>query len=382
MDSAKLQKSVCATTRNGPTHGPLPRLQSPLGVEQVWQVNKNDTKPSPDIEKTTLKTKLPPKMEQPKRIYHSMLLRLRDLEKASTCSEWKDSWKMVKHRIRTKWPDRRANLERIVENVKTPVRCKSKRFQPNLEHPFDLMATAKTTHEITWRLARRVEGLRNSASPRQALLRSVGGGMEKFSISERKLSKQPTKHIEQDVQSKVSDKVWCDSWKVGTVSQKCPPRNLQPEVSSEYGSKWGMSFRLANPMPKTDESWVKTSPNTCYYVVMWSNQKNNPKYYINTEFTNNSRVSKLWGGSQQFLQSFSPKSVKKGKATGQPTDPRVILVKKEKLRKQQYVNLERKDMKPEKKWAGCHLLGKTQPKPKRGGAVKTVKLQRTVGRRS
>ncbi|KAK7895659.1 hypothetical protein WMY93_020984 [Mugilogobius chulae] len=138
--------------------------------------------------------------------------------------------------------------------------------------------------------------------------------------------------------AKFLDKVWCDSWKVGTVSQKCPPRNLQPVVSKQ------------------------------------------PKYYINTEFTNNSRVSKLWGGSQQFLQSFSPKSVKKGKATGQPTDPRVILVKKEKLRKQQYVNLERKDMKPDKKWAGCHLLGKTQPKPKRGGAVKTVKLQEDSGK--
>ncbi|KAK7895660.1 hypothetical protein WMY93_020985 [Mugilogobius chulae] len=143
MDSAKLQKSVCATTRNGPTHGALPRLQSPLGVEKSWQVNKNDTKPSPDIEKT-LKTK-PTKMEQPVKVQerpesstsdqdskflqlkrsvlfhprreftHSMLLRLRDLEKASTCSEWKDSWKMVKHRIRTSQRQRLVQLKPFEE---------------------------------------------------------------------------------------------------------------------------------------------------------------------------------------------------------------------------------------------------------------------------
>ncbi|KAK7895663.1 hypothetical protein WMY93_020988 [Mugilogobius chulae] len=279
--------------------------------------------------------------------------------------------------------DRRANLERIVENVKTPVRRKSKRFKPNLEHPFDLMATAKTTHEITWRLARRVgvsetqhrhdkpsyaqwvEAWRSSAFQNGSYQSNQQNTWMQWMASSLEIQAKKeiiSVHCAENkmFKAKFLDKVWCDSWKVGTVSQKCPPRNLQPEVSNE--------------------SWVKTSPNTCYYVVMWSNQKNNRKYYINTEFTNNSRVSKLWGGSQQFLQSFSPKSVKKGKATGQPTDPRVILVKKEKLRKQQYVNLERKDMKPDKKWAGCHLLGKTQPKPKRGGAVKTVKLQEDSGK--
>lgn len=179
---------------------------------------------------------------------------------------------------------------------------------------------------------------------------------------------------------RLPDKYWLDSWKVGSMLQHGGSEgkaNLQTKmaVSNEYGSKWGMSFRLANPMPKTDQLWVRCSPNPYHYGFMWEKQKKNPNYYnVNTAFTSNSRVLQLWANSPQFLQNVGRKVVNKVMPKSPQTDPRVIMTTKINLMKHLYFNLEKKEKQLDKKWAGCHLLGKTQPRPKRGGVVKKVNL--------
>ncbi|XP_072310766.1 uncharacterized protein [Eucyclogobius newberryi] len=458
-----------------------------------WQVNKNDTKPSPEIEKT-LKTE-PPKTKQPvkvqerpnsstsdeaskflqlkhsvlfrprKKVTHSMLLRLRSLVKASNCPEWKDSWKMVKHQLRASQRERRVQLKPFEEKREKEWKDSWKCTNPSLgqnpemwqqgwtttdqirvnrarEHnhfaPVELPKngpTSERTWNESWRMFRHQQessqrgstpnscSLSTFGQPQRQLLRSAGDWQEAWRVSETQhrhdkpsyaqwvdawrnsglqsgnyrcnqrlmgarwmtqsleiqfmkemISVQRAEKI--TFQEKCPDKVWVDSWKVGPVLQKCSsePQSNMGDLG-EYGSKWGMSFRLANPMPKIDQPWVETSPNMCSYNVIWPKHKKNQKH-INTDFTNNSRVSSLWAGSPHF---FSTKLVNKAKPTGQPIDPRVILTKKTKLRKQLYVDLERNDKKPDKKWAGSQLLCKTQPKPKRGEAVKKVKLQEDSG---
>lgn len=178
---------------------------------------------------------------------------------------------------------------------------------------------------------------------------------------------------------RVPDKLWVNSWKCGSMLQHSASdgqANIPQSktgVSNEYGSKWGMSFRVANPMPKGDQPWVKCFPNPCYYGFMWAKQKKNPNYYhINNQFTSNSRFFQVWASSPVFLQGVGMKAVSKAKPKGFPTDPRVIVIVN--LKKDLHLSLEKKDKQMEKKWTGCHLLGKTQPRPKRGGPEQTVNL--------
>ncbi|KAJ0012367.1 hypothetical protein NQD34_016701 [Periophthalmus magnuspinnatus] len=463
-----------------------------------WQVIKNDTKPTPEIEKT-LKAK-PSKMEQPmevqerpvslasdhdskflqlkhsvlahprRELTHSMLLQLKHLEKVSSCPDWKDSWKMLKHQLRISQRQRHVQLKPFEEKREKEWKDSWKFTNPSLgqnpemwqqgwtttpqprvnrarEHnhfpPVELPKngpTGERTWNESWRMSRRqleASQRRTSISPttfwqpQGQLMRSPGDWREAWRVSETQYrhdnpsytqwveawrssafqsgsyqsnqqqttAQYVTKSLEirnkkeiisvQRAEMKMflqscPDKVWVDSWKAASLLLKCSTgggSNLQVKMgaSSEYGSKWGMSFRLANPMPKLDQPWMKSSPNMSYYTIMWLKLYNNQKYYINTNFTNNSRVYKLWGSSQQFLQSFSTNPVSKAKPLSQSTDPRVIFTKAVKLRKQLYINLERKEKQPDKKWAGCHLLGKTQPKAKRGGAAKKIKLEEDSG---
>ncbi|XP_035813219.2 uncharacterized protein LOC118471637 [Amphiprion ocellaris] len=160
----------------------------------------------------------------------------------------------------------------------------------------------------------------------------------------------------------------------GTTGQSGSSVSQQQRGSaSEYGCKWGRSFRLANPMPQMDQPWVESNPNACYYPVMWSRGKKTQKN-IRTEFCNNPTTFKLWGTSHRFLQGTGAQTKDKTKSKG-PTDPMVIIPKKSNTRKYLFSTIE-KEKQSERKWAGCHLLGKTQPRPKRGsGPAKKVRLE-------
>ncbi|XP_051269470.1 uncharacterized protein LOC127370968 [Dicentrarchus labrax] len=156
------------------------------------------------------------------------------------------------------------------------------------------------------------------------------------------------------------EKQWSASWRAGK-SMGSGTRQ-QHGIPNEYGSKWGMSFRLANPMPHMEQPWVESSPNPCYYRVMWSRGKK-VQNNINTNFSNNPSTFRLWGNSYCFLQGARRQM--KNKPMSKPIDPRVIMTKNTKTRKHLYSTIE-KEKQSDRKWLGCHLLGKTQPRPKKG----------------
>ncbi len=180
---------------------------------------------------------------------------------------------------------------------------------------------------------------------------------------------------------KYPEKQWNASWRSGSLlnhqnrNSGIPGKSMSNTAQQQHAtpngheSKWGMSFRLANPMPHMEQSWVESSPNTCHYTVMWSRGKD-----INTKFSNNPANFRLWGNSHQFLQGASALIKDKTKSKA-PVDPRVIITKKTKARRHLYSNTET-EKQSERKWAGCHLLGKTQPRPKKGPAsVKNLKME-------
>lgn len=176
------------------------------------------------------------------------------------------------------------------------------------------------------------------------------------------------------------EKEWSDSWRAGPLLNHQPSHYGPSESSTapqqhttvnEHGFKWGMSFRLANPMPHVEQPWVESSPSPCHYAIIWSRGKN-IQHNINTSFSNNPVTSKLWEKSHQFLQEASTHIKDKSKSKN-PVDPRVIITKKTNTRRHLYSNIE-KEKQSERKWTGCHLLGKTQPRPKRSSAsVKKIK---------
>ncbi|XP_029301333.1 uncharacterized protein LOC115017203 isoform X2 [Cottoperca gobio] len=180
------------------------------------------------------------------------------------------------------------------------------------------------------------------------------------------------------------EKQWDASWRAGSLLIHQPSHygssgsmssTIQQQHTTEngHGSKWGRSFRLANPMPNMEQPWVESSPNPCQYTVMWSRGKNIQNTF-NTILSNIPATFRLWGNSHQFLQGASAQ-IKDKTMSKEPVDPRVIITNKTKTRKHLYSKIE-KEQQSDRKWAGCHLLGKTQPRPKRGPAsVKSLKME-------
>ncbi|XP_072228653.1 uncharacterized protein [Leuresthes tenuis] len=171
------------------------------------------------------------------------------------------------------------------------------------------------------------------------------------------------------------EKEWRSSWSAvsllehqpsyyGSLGQnKSSPTQQQNIFASEYKSKWGRSFRLANPMPQLEQPWVKSCPNPVHYAVRWSRGKRTQKD-MKSSLHDSSVTLKLWANSLLFLQGHGSRAGGRSKSKV-PSDPRVILEKKPKARKHLYSNME-KEKQVDKKLAGCHLLGKTQPRPKKG----------------
>ncbi|XP_044000269.1 uncharacterized protein LOC122846994 [Gambusia affinis] len=165
------------------------------------------------------------------------------------------------------------------------------------------------------------------------------------------------------------EKEWSSSWSskslLSNQSSKSSSTQQQHPILSECGCKWGRSFRLANPMPQLDQLWIESSQNPGYYQVLWSSKNkiqniNKNKSDLNKVFAS----ATLWANCYRFLQKPSDQLNTKGRSKV-PSDQRVILPTKIKTRKQLYSGIE-KEKQSERKWAGCHLLGKTQPRPKKG----------------
>lgn len=175
------------------------------------------------------------------------------------------------------------------------------------------------------------------------------------------------------------ENLWSASWKAwpllnnqqrhqGSSSQQ------QQTIATEEGSaKWGKSFRIANPMPHTEQPWVQSSPNLCYYTVMWSADKSRRNHqYAN--FNKDLTGFKYWGNSHRLLQEGRKKIKDKGK-TNECTDPWLIIGEKVKTGNHLNNNIERV-VAGDRKWTGCHLLAKTQPRlRKSSSSEKNVKVE-------
>ncbi|XP_033951283.1 uncharacterized protein [Pseudochaenichthys georgianus] len=180
------------------------------------------------------------------------------------------------------------------------------------------------------------------------------------------------------------EKQWDASWKAGSLLNHQPSHRGSsgtPEKSTScttpqhdntengHGTKWGRSFRIANPMPPMEKPWVESYANPCQYTVMWSRGKH-LKNNVSTILSSNPATFKLWGNSHQFLPGAHPKA-KNTTMSKASVDPRVIITIQTKNRKHLYSTIEKEELSA-KKLAGCHLLGKTQPRPKKG-PVKSAK---------
>jgi len=180
------------------------------------------------------------------------------------------------------------------------------------------------------------------------------------------------------------EKQWNASWQSGPLlshtasvsgSSGTTGKNMsstfqqQHTPTNGHGSKWGKPFRIANPMPQLEQPWVQSSPSPSQYTVMWFRGMITPNK-INPKFSNSPAKFNQWGTSHRFRQGAISQTKDNTKLT-QPVDPMVIIMKHINSRNNLYSKLE-KEKQADRTWVGCHLLGKTQPRPKKGAApVKT-----------
>lgn len=181
---------------------------------------------------------------------------------------------------------------------------------------------------------------------------------------------------------KCPEEQWRPSWRAssllshqqslygGSAAPVASVTQRQHTTADWQESKWGLPFRLANPMPHIEQPWVESSSNMCHYAVMWARKA----YNLNLNASSSSKyaVAGRWENSHQFLQGTTAKGAKRG-GCKESVDPMVIVRKKSKTKGHLFSKMEKQS---ERKWAGCHLLGKTQPRPKRGpGSVQKLDLK-------
>ncbi|XP_069370121.1 uncharacterized protein [Paralichthys olivaceus] len=133
----------------------------------------------------------------------------------------------------------------------------------------------------------------------------------------------------------------------------CNTPQQQQSTADEDGVKWGSSFRLANPMPLVEKPWLESSPNLCHHKVMWS-RGNDAQNKIYTNLNNNPTMYRLWRSSYLLLQESKSEEL---------VDPRVIITRKIEMRSHLFSNIESEER--SEKCPGGHLIGKTQPQPKK-----------------
>lgn len=179
---------------------------------------------------------------------------------------------------------------------------------------------------------------------------------------------------------KCPEEQWKPSWRTSSLlshQQGLYGSSAAPVVSvtqrhhttaDGHESKWGLPFRLANPMPHIGQPWVESPSSMCHYAVMWVRQVYTQRN-LNTSSSSNFTVARLWANSHQFLQGATANGGQRG-GCKESADPMVIARKKTKTKGHLFSKMEKQS---ERKWVGCHLLGKTQPRPKRGpGSVKKL----------
>ncbi|CAG5867126.1 unnamed protein product [Menidia menidia] len=487
-------------------------FETPTEWNHSWQLTKNNSKPCEEINKV-LKAP-PPKMDSAKEgqkehsatekpdpryeqlkhdvIYQtkrefpeSKMLLFKQMQKMLPLSEWKDSWKILKHRMRMERRRYRVNpLESFRESENKDTKFNSSEWKDSWKHsckplnqepdlwqqgwsttpqirvnwernqnefePEQFPKNGPTSRQIwaeSWRFSRRQHRSEpgqereqfsqgKSGEPshhhhyskeREQYTRSISDWHEAWMVSEtqfrhdrpsllqwreawrcciyhtlhwtdhvprnkwvnqsaeiqhptkwiyRRKAKMSTSFDNEVFRQRYPEKEWRSSWSaesllehqpsfygsVGTTGQtKGGSAKQTNPFASEYKSKWGRSFRLANPMPSLDQPWVESGPNPVSYAV-WSRGMRQRNIQFN--FSDTTLSTKLWANSYCFLQGSGSRSGNKAKSMG-PSDPRVISVKKIQTRKHLYSDME-KEKQVDKKWAGCHLLGKTQPRPKKG----------------
>ncbi|MEQ2250761.1 hypothetical protein ILYODFUR_004193 [Ilyodon furcidens] len=465
-----------------------------------WEILKNNSKPCAEIDKV-LKTlpskidvetqrveKIPqvnnsteevdPRLEQLRHdvIHHtkseltqSKLLLLKHLQKILLPSEWRDSWKVIKHRMRqerrrykldllkpfresekgedlkpnaSEWKDswkltclplnQNPELWQQVWSTTTQIRVNWERHQSEIsveEFPKNGPTSeqvwgeswkfSKYQHQSESAQGKEQVGKGKSSVPHnskkhEARARSISDWQNAWMVTEIQLSHDkpsfamwreawkcsinhtpnwtgqvPTekwvdesteiqhpksiKGAEAKMSSSFDNKIfylekdWSSSWTVKSLLSYQPIKSIstqqQHPIMSEYGCKWGKSFRVANPMPQLVQPWMESSQNPGYYLVLWS--RRNKKQNNNKSNLNKSCASAtLWVTSYRFLQN--PKAQFKDKTMSKDlSDPRVIFTTKIKTTKHLYYDKE-KEKQSERKWAGCHLLGKTQLPLKKG----------------
>ncbi|XP_041825354.1 uncharacterized protein LOC121629697 [Melanotaenia boesemani] len=505
--------------------------ESPNEWNKSWQITKTNSKPSEEIDKV-LKAPPPkidtagaqstdkalkedvsmppdPRYEQLKHgVMHqsksefpqSKLLLLQQLQKLVPLSDWKESWKMIKHRMRTErrkmkadplkifgesekgrdkkptlseWKDSwkytckplhqeperwqqgwsttnqiRVNWERH-QNEFAPVEFpkngptgeriwgeswkftrRQHRSEPgqrkgqtsdgksnvHSHHPYDSQEEVKHTRAISdWQQAWMVSETQfrhdkpslsqwreawkwsiyhtlpwTELAPRDQWVDELAEiqHCKKVIFVERAKAKMSRSIDKKMFRERYPEKEWSSSWNAESVLQHQPSyygssgvsgqgasnrsKQQQHPLASEHGSVWGRSFRFANPMPKLNQPWLKSCPNPAYYLVIWS--RGTKTQDIKSNLSSSTANFKIWSNSYQFLQGANGQTKGKRKSAV-PSDPREIFTKMTRARKPLYSNLEKEmDKQLDKKWAGCHLWGKAQPRPKKcRGLAKKLK---------
>jgi len=199
-----------------------------------------------------------------------------------------------------------------------------------------------------------------------------------------KMSQSFDSHI---FRERYPEKHWSESWKAtcllssssGTTEQDTDGHVHEQSVAPviEQASEWGMQFRIANPMPHVEKSWVECSPNPSRHMVLFARgtRSRRQKLFVamcadHTEHKYFAQYFKVWGKSYSFLMGPGGQATDKSSQSisKQQDDQWVLMSRNININHQYlYVNINQKN--PDgKKWAGGHLLCKTQPRPKKGSA--------------
>jgi len=199
-----------------------------------------------------------------------------------------------------------------------------------------------------------------------------------------KMSRSFDSHI---FRERYPEKHWSESWKAtcllssssGTTEQGTDSHMHEQSVApvTEQASEWGMPFRIANPMPRVDKPWVECSPNPSRHMVLFARgtRSRRQKLFVamckdHTEHKYFAQYFKVWGKSYSFLMGPSGQAADKSSRSDskQQDDPWVLMTRNINM-KYQYLYVKINQEKPDgKKWAGGHLLCKTQPRPKKSSA--------------
>lgn len=472
-----------------------------------WQVAKNNSKPCEEIEKV-LKASLSRKevnsqevenngrnfsaprhahaeIDQPKRELTKMnKLHRKQPDNVSSATEWRDSWRMLKSRIRTerervrndplkslaafdkeqqtKWADAwkftstplhqelelwqqhwptvaRVRVDRVrALNHFAPVelpkngptgesiygeswKCFSRQCRPapsrdggqsdHVPHPENpanhhpvghrgfagavadwqgawMVSNAQSHHDRPswtlwgeawkWSLLNRPNWMRQvSPANEVAEVMEIRAGRETVSL--QGIATTMSQSLDLNVfAEKHPEEQWRPSWRAGSLlnhqqglhgASAAPVAGAtqrQHATADWHEPKWGLPFRLANPMPHMEQPWVESSSNMRHYAVMWARKVNTQNQPI-VSCSSNHAVAMLWANSHRFLKGTTAKGAQRS-GCKESVDPMVIVRKKTKTKSHLFSKMEKQS---ERKWVGCHLLGKSQPRPKRGpGSVK------------